>query len=129
MAEHWHGKPKAQDQFPAAPPFFRAFYQPFQRSMDSNGQIKFLISLINPRTKLIGILTIGLPAVIILKNHPNQQSTHNYYSQTINKFYMFAGTIDAVWSNKLREDSCPVGWYVNSHVFCSCVCKLFDWCR
>ena len=56
--------------------------QPFQRSTDSNGQrLRSLIrpSLISPWTKLIGVPTIGLPAVIPLKIPLNQQS----YAATI----------------------------------------------
>ena len=41
-------------------------------------------SLISPRTKLIGVLTIGLPAVITLKIPLNQQSARSYYPHSIN---------------------------------------------
>ena len=64
-------------RFPAAPPFFQALFQPFQRSTDSNGQrLRSLIrpSLISPRTKLIGVPIIGLPAVITLKIPLNHMS-------------------------------------------------------
>ena len=41
MAENWHSKPKALGLISGrAPPFFQALYQPFQRSTDSDGQIK-----------------------------------------------------------------------------------------
>ena len=41
-------------------------------------------SVISSQSKLIGVPTIRLPAVIMLKIPLNQQSTHSYYPQTIN---------------------------------------------
>ena len=38
-------------------------------------------SVISPQSKLIGVPTIRLPAVIMLKTSLNQQSTHSYYPQ------------------------------------------------
>ena len=54
MPEHWHGKPKALGSIPGTPPSFQAFYQPCQRSMDSDDQIKVFTgpNLISPRTKI-----------------------------------------------------------------------------
>ena len=42
VEEHWHGKPMALGLSPSSSPFFPAL-SPFQRSTDSNGEIRSLI--------------------------------------------------------------------------------------
>ena len=59
---------------------------PFQRSTDSNGNIRSLIRpwLIGLRTWLIGVPPIGLPGVILLKIHCTINNPTQLLSQTIN---------------------------------------------
>ena len=68
-------------RFPAAPPFFKPLFSHSKGLRTVMARLRSLIrpSLISPWTKLIGVPTIRLPAVITLKIPPNQQS----YAATI----------------------------------------------
>ena len=63
---------------------------PFQRSTDSNGKIRSLIRpwLIGLRTWLIGVPTIRLQAVILLKIYCTINNPTQLLSQTINISYI-----------------------------------------
>ena len=37
--------------------------------------------------------------------------------------YMCAGAAEAIWSNKLRENSCPLAWYVIRRVVAAWVVR------
>ena len=82
MAEHWHGKPKALGSIPGSSTFPSSPFFSHSKSLRTvMARLRSLIrpSLISPWTKLIGVPTIGLPAVITLKIPLNQQS----YTATI----------------------------------------------
>ena len=69
MAEQWHGMPEALGSIPGGSTFLSCSFA-ISEVFGRNGMIQRSIirpGLIGLRTKIIGVPTIGLPAVILLR--------------------------------------------------------------
>ena len=66
-------------------------------------------SLISPQTKLIGVPTNGLQAVITLKIPLNQQSTHSYYRHSSN-LDMYTPNAGAIFGAYMLHGGLAIVW-------------------